>query len=139
MVSKGNYGKLLAMPKFFKVSTGAQEVYWEVFFLVTNPRTIRIIGALATQPRRFGEICTLLSQEEKIAEKTVAALLQRLIKNGLISKRIFAEIPPRTQYHLTPLGRTLVPVLQPVWDWVEHHFVHAAGAQLEQTLRCSVK
>lgn len=52
-----------------------------------------------------------------ITEKMLTQQLKGLIEQGWVSKTDFKEIPPRTQYSLTKLGRSFMPVLQQVYDW----------------------
>lgn len=43
--------------------------------------------------------------------------LKELVDDGLVSKRIYGELPPRSEYSITPLGMTLVPILDAMIDW----------------------
>jgi DNA-binding HxlR family transcriptional regulator len=66
-----------------------------------------IIRDLATGPRRFGE----LQHSIKVSARVLSAKLQDLETQGLISRKVFAEVPPRTEYTLTERGALLVPLI----------------------------
>lgn len=66
-----------------------------------------IIRDLATDARRFGE----LQHSIRISPRILSMRLQELEGLGLISRQVFAEVPPRTEYTLTPRGQQLVPLI----------------------------
>jgi len=67
-----------------------------------------ILRDLAGGPRRFGE----LQHSVKISPRVLSARLQELEHRGLVSRAVFAEVPPpRTEYTLTARGRLLVPLI----------------------------
>ena len=43
--------------------------------------------------------------------------LKELVEDGLVSKTIFPELPPRSEYSITPLGMTLIPIIDAMIDW----------------------
>ncbi|EEI93027.1 transcriptional regulator, HxlR family [Sphingobacterium spiritivorum ATCC 33300] len=65
-------------------------------------------------PKRFGE---LRRELEDLAQTTLTTQLRELERDGIISRKIYAETPPRVEYKLTPLGLTLIPVVQSLEDW----------------------
>ena len=52
-----------------------------------------------------------------ISKRVLTDNLRSLENNGLIDREIFAEVPPRVEYSLSPLGKTLKPVLDAMWRW----------------------
>ncbi len=52
-----------------------------------------------------------------ISKRVLTDNLRSLENNGLIEREIFAEVPPRVEYSLSPLGKTLKPVLDAMWHW----------------------
>lgn len=52
-----------------------------------------------------------------ISKKVLTDDLRALENDGIIDREIFAEVPPRVEYSLTPLGKTLKPVLDAMYDW----------------------
>lgn len=51
--------------------------------------------------------------------KVLAAQLRDMEKSGLVHREVYAEVPPRVEYSLTPLGRSLKPILDSMWAWGE--------------------
>ena len=67
---------------------------------------------------RFG----ILSRSiDGISKNMLTRDLRDLEKNGIISRKIFAEIPPRVEYSLTKKGKTLVPVFDMLNDWASDY------------------
>ena len=50
---------------------------------------------------------------------------------GLVARRIYPEVPPRVEYRLTPLGRTLVAPLQALSTWAKEHAATVAAHRAE--------
>lgn len=57
-----------------------------------------------------------------ISPKVLTETLRRLEADGLIKRRLFAEIPPRTEYSVTDLGSSLVPHFQGLINWAAEHY-----------------
>jgi len=74
-----------------------------------------ILWALINRsPQRF----TLLRQAGRgISQKMLAQQLRHLERHGLVTRTVFAEVPPRVEYAITPLGQTLRPVLEAMGRW----------------------
>lgn len=68
---------------------------------------------------RFNEIGRALPD---ISAKVLTDTLRNLEADGLVSRRIYAEIPPRTEYSLTALGQSLMPHLHALIAWASTHF-----------------
>jgi DNA-binding HxlR family transcriptional regulator len=63
---------------------------------------------------RFNELGRRLS---RITERMLTRQLRELEAAGLIHREIYAEVPPRVEYSLTALGRSLEPVIRSLWTW----------------------
>ena len=66
------------------------------------------------EPVRFNEMQRYLG---KVADKTLSANLKELERDGLITRKMYPEVPPRVEYSLTPRGQSLVAVLDKLCDW----------------------
>ena len=55
--------------------------------------------------------------------KVLTAQLRDMEKNGLLTRTVYAEVPPRVEYSLTDLGRSLKPILDAMWNWGENYKV----------------
>ena len=84
-----------------------------------------ILTALADAPRRYSELARTISA---VIQKMLTQTLRMLERDGLVTRTITASVPVRVDYQLTPLGRTLLPVVRAIKDWSETHIseVHAA-------------
>ncbi len=64
--------------------------------------------------QRFGEF---LKSIPAISKKVLTDNLRALEEDGLVEREVFAEVPPRVEYSLTPLGKSLKPVLDAMLEW----------------------
>ncbi len=77
-------------------------------------KAILINAIYHTSPARFGE---LKRSVKGITQSMLTQQLRELEEDGLISRKIYAEIPPRVEYTLTDFGLTLSPIMQSMADW----------------------
>ena len=84
-----------------------------------------VLTALADAPRRYSELSRTIAG---VSQKMLTQTLRMLERDGLVTRTITASVPVRVDYQLTPLGRTLLPVVRAIKDWSETHIaeVHAA-------------
>jgi DNA-binding HxlR family transcriptional regulator len=73
-----------------------------------------ILYHLLNDTIRFNELRRRLS---RITQRMLTRQLRELEANGLIHREIYAEVPPRVEYSLTTLGRSLEPVVRMLWTW----------------------
>jgi DNA-binding HxlR family transcriptional regulator len=86
--------------------------------LLANKWSALAIGALEDGPMRFGELKRTL---EGVSPKVLSATMKRLEEAELVDRRAFAEVPPRVEYSLTPLGRGAAAPLAHLRDWVNEN------------------
>jgi DNA-binding HxlR family transcriptional regulator len=79
---------------------------------------VMVIYWLLQGERRFNQLQRDLAG---ITHRTLAKQLKEMEADGLVERRDHGEIPPRVDYRLTPLGRSLEPVLMAMQDWAEKH------------------
>ncbi|MFN3852620.1 MAG: winged helix-turn-helix transcriptional regulator [Spirosomataceae bacterium] len=77
-------------------------------------KTILINAIYLTSPARFGE---LKRSVVGITQSMLTSQLRELEEDGIITRKIYAEIPPRVEYTLTEFGLTLSPIIQSMADW----------------------
>lgn len=53
--------------------------------------------------------------------KVLTVQLRAMEANGLVHREVYAEVPPRVEYSLTDLGRSLKPILDAMWSWGENY------------------
>jgi DNA-binding HxlR family transcriptional regulator len=73
-----------------------------------------ILYHLLNDTIRFNELRRRLS---RITQRMLTRQLRELEANGLIHREVYAEVPPRVEYSLTTLGRSLEPVVRTLWTW----------------------
>lgn len=81
-------------------------------------KAILINAIYLTSPARFGE---LKRSVKGITQSMLTQQLRELEDDGLISRKIYAEIPPRVEYTLTEFGLTLSPIIQSMAKWGEEY------------------
>ena len=81
--------------------------------LIGNKWKLLIIRNLLASPQRFTELLKTIP----ISKKVLTDNLRALEEDGLIEREVFAEVPPRVEYSLSPLGSTLKPILDAMMEW----------------------
>lgn len=76
--------------------------------------TALLIRDLCEGPKRFGE---LERSVEGINPRTLSQRLEALERYGIITKKTYAEVPPRTEYTLTKKGKDIIPILKQMAAW----------------------
>lgn len=79
-----------------------------------------ILFRLLDGTKRFGELRRLLC---KITQRSLTQQLRELEADGLVSRHVYAQVPPRVDYSLTARGRTLEPVLAVLMRWGQDHVI----------------
>jgi DNA-binding HxlR family transcriptional regulator len=86
--------------------------------------TALILRDLYEGPKRFGELERSLAG---VSPRTLSQRLDDLEHCGILTKKSFAEVPPRTEYSLTDKGQDLLPVLQQMAAWGDKYYT-ASGS-----------
>lgn len=64
--------------------------------------------------KRYSELCRLAPNA---TERMITLQLRELEADGIISRHVYAEVPPRVEYEVTDFGRSLQPVIEAMQDW----------------------
>ena len=86
--------------------------------LIGSKWEILILRDLMEGTKRFG---ALQRSVGKVSQKVLTAQLRRMEANGLVHREVYAEVPPRVEYSLTELGRSLQPVIEAMRTWGERY------------------
>lgn len=78
-----------------------------------------VIYQLKDGTLRFSQLLSLV--QPKITQRMLTKELRELEKDGLINRKVYAEVPPKVEYSLTEKGRTLMPILDQLCDWGYEH------------------
>ncbi len=99
----------------------------EILDRIADKWTTLIIGLLTqAKSRRFNELRRAIGG---ISQKMLTQTLRDLERDGLVKRTIYAEIPPRVEYELTQLGRTLCEPLSALGKWASDHIDEVRSAQ----------
>ena len=79
-----------------------------------------ILYCLRSEKRRFGEIAARIPD---LSRKVLTDQLKELEEDGLLTRKQYNEIPPRVEYELTALGKSLTPLLNEMEKWGTEHLL----------------
>ncbi len=88
--------------------------------------TVLVIGALTGGPLRFS---ALAARVEGVSQKMLTQTLRALERDGLVTRTVYAQIPPRVEYELTEAGHTLQEPLRALEDWAVTHMPDVLAAR----------
>lgn len=86
--------------------------------MISDKWKVLIICKLTKGTLRFNE---LRRELKGVTQRVLTHQLRELEADGLVTRRVYAEVPPRVEYSLTELGRTLIPVLENLEAWAREH------------------
>jgi DNA-binding HxlR family transcriptional regulator len=95
--------------------------------------TIQVIGGkwkplivffLLDGTKRFNELQRLIPQANR---RMLTQHLRELERDGIVHREIYREVPPKVEYSLTPLGRSMEPILNLMLDWGQHYLQERAA------------
>lgn len=95
---------------------------------IANKWTTMIVIVLGDGPRRFSD---LRGAVDGISGKVLTETLRVLERDGVLDRQVYAEMPPRVEYELTALGRTLYEPLRALGTWAESHIEEVLVARDE--------
>ena len=98
----------------------------EILVRVADKWTLLVIFALEEGEMRFSR---LREKVGGVSQKMLTKTLRQLERDGLVTRRVHAVVPPRVDYRLTPLGESLAESLCGIWLWVEAHLEDVEGAR----------
>lgn len=84
--------------------------------LIGDKWKVLILRDLMPGTKRFGELKKSIGS---VSQKVLTAQLRDMESNGLVTRTVYPEVPPRVEYSLTALGRSLKPILDAMWNWGE--------------------
>ena len=82
--------------------------------LISDKWKVLILRDLMTGTKRFGELKKSIGY---VSQKVLTTQLRQMEASGLLSRKVYAEVPPRVEYTLTELGYSLKPVMDAMWEW----------------------
>ena len=88
--------------------------------------TVLIVALLGDGPKRFNEIKRMVGG---ISQRMLTLTLRGLERDGLVTRTVFPTVPPRVDYELTPLGRSLWEPVEALGAWARGHMVEIEAAR----------
>ena len=82
--------------------------------LIGDKWKVLILRDLMPGTKRFGELKKSIGS---VSQKVLTAQLRDMEANGLVHRKVYAEVPPRVEYSLTEVGRSLKPILDAMSTW----------------------
>ena len=98
---------------------------------------ILILCQLFERTKRFNEIFRSIAN---INQKMLTQQLRSLEKDGFIIRKVYPEVPPKVEYSLTPLGHSVAPVIEAMFDWAmenKEHFTSKYKINIDPNLKLS--
>lgn len=86
--------------------------------LIGDKWKVLILRDLMSGTKRFGELKKSLGS---VSQKVLTAQLRDMEDSGLVNRQVYAEVPPRVEYSLTELGKSLKPILETMQNWGESY------------------
>ncbi len=88
--------------------------------------SVLVVLALRDGPCRFTGLRTTIGG---VTPKVLTQTLRAMERDGLLTRRVFAEVPPRVEYQLTALGMSLQGPINAITDWAEEHLAEIISAR----------
>ena len=92
--------------------------------LISDKWKVLIIRDLLGGTRRFSELRRSIG---RISQKVLTSNLRQMEDDGLIHRKVYAEVPPRVEDSLTDTGQSLKPVIDAMWNWGEGYKAQLAA------------
>ena len=86
--------------------------------LISSRWKVLILRDLLTGTKRFGELRKSIGT---VSQKVLTSQLRQMKESGLLTRKVYAEVPPRVEYTLTELGYSLKPIMDAMWAWGENY------------------
>lgn len=86
--------------------------------LIGDKWKVLILRDLMPGTKRFGELKKSIGS---VSQKVLTAQLRDMEKKGFVSRKVYAEVPPRVEYSLTETGKSLKPILDAMGNWGEEY------------------
>lgn len=86
--------------------------------LISDKWKVLILRDLLQGTKRFGELKKSIGH---VSQKVLTSQLRQMEESGLLTRKVYAEVPPRVEYTLTEVGYSLKPIMAAMWAWGEEY------------------
>lgn len=104
--------------------------------LIGDKWKVLILRDLLPGTKRFGELKKSIGT---VSQKVLTAQLRAMEESGLLTRTVYAEVPPRVEYTLTELEQSLQPILDAMWNWGEGYKASLSKEEAAQNEEVHVK
>jgi len=111
------------------LTEGQDDMAREILSQAASQWTLWVLHVLAENgaPLRFTRV---LERVEGVSQKVLTQTLRKLERDGLVTRTLYPQVPPRVEYQLTALGQALLQQVAPVWRWVAENISAFEAARL---------
>jgi DNA-binding HxlR family transcriptional regulator len=88
----------------------------EILARIGDKWTVLVVGALSNGPQRYNALRRMI---DGISQRMLTLTLKGLEQDGLVTRTLYPTVPPRVDYELTELGRSLIGTLGAVFEWAQ--------------------
>jgi DNA-binding HxlR family transcriptional regulator len=108
-----------SMPTMAQLCTSDDpDLFRSLLSRIGDKWTLLVIGVLGDERKRFTELSEMIPG---ISRRMLTVTLRSLERDGLVSRTVYAEVPPRVDYEITALGRSLQTMVLTFGNWVGEH------------------
>lgn len=101
---------------------------------IADKWSLLVIELLARSTHRFSQ---LHREIDGVSKRMLTITLRQLERDGLVRRTVYAVVPPRVDYELTPLGETVITSIQPLITWTREHRDEVAAARADYDHRAT--
>ncbi len=101
------------IPGHIRVTTDCRTVT-EILSRIGDKWSVQVVVQLGNETRRFNELRRMV---DGISQRMLTLTLRGLERDGLVTRTVYPTVPPRVEYRLTELGRSLLAVVRALGDW----------------------
>jgi DNA-binding HxlR family transcriptional regulator len=107
---------------------GSENLAREIVTRMADKWTLWTLAVLAEsgKPMRFSRV---MEQVEDVSQKSLTKTLRQLERDGLVTRAVFPEVPPRVEYQPTELGLEMLLQVHPLWMWTMQNLERFQAAQ----------
>lgn len=98
----------------------------QVLDCIADKWAVLVVGLLLGGTRRFGEMRKAI---EGVSQKMLTQTLRSLERDGIVSRKVYATVPPKVEYSLTPLGQSLARIVEDLRVWSESNIEIVLASQ----------
>lgn len=109
---------------------GEAELIRRLLTKIGDKWSVLIVMTLANSPRHRARFSQIQKRIRGISQRMLTTTLRNLERDGMLSREVFPEVPPRVEYELTELGLSLLKPMKHLVEWIGRHWREIKVARL---------